>query len=226
MQFVGVFIFVFFLIIFCYFVFKEIQEFLFLKKKLTEIIKKPCIDSINDLIAIKNYLQTNISYNSELKTKKRPLLRHTASETLTSKYGFCGENARVAIKLLLIGGIKANRVYLYRKEWQHVLIEHKYKDHWYMFDGHYDENTLFEDRLVAKILSEDISEYPNTYPNNPYLNFCRLKLFYKIPFLQPFSKVRLPSFIVYLFESPHLIKSLGLAFFCLISLVIVKSYNF
>lgn len=225
MAIVGLVIFVFFLIISCYFIFKELEEYFFLKKKLVDIIKKTRIDSIADLIAIKNYLQNNISYNPELKTKKRPILRHTASETLTSKYGFCGENARVAIKLLLIGGVKANRIYLYRKEWQHVLIEHIYGDEWFMFDGHYDENTLFEDTLVAKIPSENISEYPNTYPNNPYLNFCRLKLFYKTPFLQSYSKVRLPSFIVYLFESPYLIKSLSLVPFFLISLAIFKYYN-
>jgi hypothetical protein len=189
-----------------YYLVREIQEFFFLKSILLQILEKSKIDSVQDLVKIKNYLQSTISYNGSLKAKKRPLLRHSASQTLKSKYGFCGENARVAIKLFHIGGIKARRIYMFRKEWQHVLIEHEFKSNWFMFDGHYDPSTLLTDDAVATILSEEILSYPNDYENNPYLNFCRIKLFYKISFLKPFSKIKLPPLIVYLFESPYLIK--------------------
>ena len=156
-----------------------------------------------------------------MKTQKRPLLRHTASEILLSNYGFCGENARVAIKLMLIGGIKSNRIYLFRKKWQHVLIEHKFEKKWYMFDGHFDKNTLFKDIHVTKILSENISKYPNTYPNNPYLDFCRLKIFNKISILTKLSKTRLPSFLVYILESPHIIKALFILIVQLFAILIL-----
>ena len=186
-----------------YFLLREAQELLFLKSILREILGKTKIDSINDIVKIKNYLQENISYNEILKNKKRPLLRHTASQILKNNYGFCGENARVAIKLFLIGGIKARRIYMFREEWQHVLIEHEYKEKWYMFDGHYDKDTVLSDDNVAKIPTNKIELYPNTYPNNPYLSYCRVKLFYP----HRFSKIKLPSFVVYIFESPNLIKA-------------------
>ncbi len=197
---------------------KEIQEISFLKKTLKLVIGKTQIESTEDLVKIKNYLNKNISFNPELKTKKRPLLRHTASYILKSKYGFCGENARVAIKLLLLGGVKANRIYLFRKEWEHVLVEHKLNGAWYMFDGHNDPLTFLKDRDVASIQSKNILEYPNEYPNNPYLNFCRIKLFYKILFLKSLSKIRLPSFFTYILESPYLIKSI---FFVCLSLILM-----
>ncbi|PCJ01401.1 MAG: hypothetical protein COB15_00320 [Flavobacteriales bacterium] len=197
-------------VVFLYYVIKEIQEVIFLKSILNTIVGKPKIDSIQDLIKIKNYLQKTIRYEESLINKKRPLLRHTASQILKDNYGFCGENARVTIKLFHLGGVKARRIYMFRKEWQHVLIEHKYKNSWYMFDGHYDPSTLLKDQAVATIPTENILSYPNDYPNNPYLDFCRIKLFYKINLLKPYSKVKLPNFIIYFFESPYLIKAFGI----------------
>ncbi len=213
---------VFFSALAFYFFFKEIQEILFLKATLKSIIGKPKINTIDDLVKLKNYLNKKISYNSEEKEKRRPLLRHTASDILKSGYGFCGENARVAIKLLLLGGVKARRFYLFRKEWQHVLVEHEWKGNWYMFDGHYDPNTLLKDEHITRIPSENILAFPDTYPNNPYLDFCRIKPLYKTA--QSLSKIKLPSIIVYLLESPNIIKSitllgLGTTTFCLIDLL-------
>lgn len=206
MEITGIIIFALGVLFSFYFIIKEIGERSFLKKILYNIIGKEKIKSVEDLIAIKNYLQKNISYNTELKANKRPLLRHTASHILKSKYGFCGENARVAIKLLMLGGIKARRIYLFREVWEHVLIEHKMNNSWYMFDGHYDPSTLLKDHDVVSIYSEDIEKYPDDYPNNPYLDFCRIKLFYIIPPLKFLSKKKLPGFLSYIFESPYLIK--------------------
>ena len=221
MQVLGLIISVFPLLVGCYFISKEIKEVIFLKKTLNQIIDKPRIESIEDFVQIKNYLQKNISYNPELKHKKRPILRHTASEILISKYGFCGENARVAIKLMLLGGIKANRIYLFRKEWEHVLIEHKFNSNWFMFDGHLDTYTNLKDSDVLKIPSNQISLYPDSYPNNPYLGFSRIKLFYKLYSLKSFSKIRLHSYIIYLFESPFLIKAILLSIPSLLFLIII-----
>lgn len=194
-------------VILIYYIIKEVQEVLFLKKTLKEIINTSHFKNENDLIKLKQFLNKHIKYNSVQKAKRRPILRHTAFEILKSNYGFCGENARVAIKLLILGGIKARRLYLYRKEWQHVLVEHKWNEGWYMFDGHNDENTMLQDKDVAKINSNDIMKFPDHYPNNPYLDYCRIKFLYKIPYLKKFSKIKLGTFFVYFFESPNLIKA-------------------
>ena len=193
MQVLGVTILSFSVLLLIYYLYKEIQEIRFLKNTLTQIIGKRKIESVEDLVKIKNYLQTNISYNGNLKTKKRPLLRHTASHILTSNYGFCGENARVAIKLLMLGNIKAARIYLYGEKWGHVVIENKWNNSWFLFDGHYDEKTQLLDKQVTTIPSNKIEQYPNGYPENKYVNFCRIKLFYKIKLLASLSKIRLPS---------------------------------
>jgi hypothetical protein len=212
------YILVFSVLVSLYFFYKEYEEIMFLRRKLKKIIGKSRIESLNDLVQIKNFLQSTISYNANLKNNARPLLRYTATQILTSKYGFCGENARVAIKLFILGGIKARRIYLFRKEWQHVLIEHEFKDKWYMFDGHYDPSSLLTDSDVAKIPSEQISLYPNDYKSNPYLEFCRIKLFYKIDFFKPFSRIKLSKPIIYTAESPFLIKGFAMS---LLSIVIL-----
>jgi len=211
MQVLGVAILGLGILFLTYYLFKEIQEVRFLKNTLTQIIGKRKIESVEDLVKIKNYLQKNISYNAKLKSTKRPLLRHTASHILTSNYGFCGENARVAIKLFMLGNIKAARIYLYGKQWGHVVIENRWNNSWFLFDGHYDEKTQLLDKQVTTIPSDKIEKYPNGYPENEYVDFCRIKLFYKIKLVASLSKIRLPSSIIYYFESPYLIfSSLGI----------------
>lgn len=205
-----------------YFLFKELQELSYLKRTLYGIIGKHKISTIDDLIKIKNFLNQHIKYNDDLKSQKRPLLRKTATQTLKTGLGFCGENTRVAIKLFLIGGIKARRIYLYRKIWQHVLLEHKWENSWFMFDGHFDPDTILIDEKVAKIPVENIDEYPNNYPNNPYLYFCRIKVLQKVKSL---SKIKLPISLVYLMESPYLIKSLiSFSFTIAISLILLNNW--
>lgn len=210
-------------ILFFYFISKEVIEVNFLKKTLFTIINKKKIESKEDLIKIKNYLQKSISYDSKLKNRRRPFLRHTATEILRSKYGFCGENSRVAIKLFNIGGMKSNRIYLFRKEWEHVLVEHKINNEWFMFDGHFDEKTRLEDKDVATIKTEEISLYPDEYPNNPYLDYCRIKLLYKSKIFKPLSKLRLPSTFSYILESPQLILACLLFLLMLTGIIILPS---
>ena len=194
-------------IAFFFFLIQEFQEVNYLKKVLQQVISKKQIESVNDLTKLKNYLNNNISYDATLRTKKRPLLRHTASQILKMNYGFCGENARVAIKLFLLGKMNAARIYLYGEKWGHVVIEHQMNGEWYLFDGHYDPKTKLEDKYLASIQSKNIAQYPNGYPENNYIDFCRIKLFYILPAFKKMAKLRLPSFIIYYFESPYLIKA-------------------
>ncbi|MCB0402678.1 MAG: transglutaminase domain-containing protein [Flavobacteriales bacterium] len=189
---------------------KELREVRFLKQLLLRILGKKKLETLSDISTLKMYLNENIRYNPEWKSKKRPLLRHTASQILTSNYGFCGENARVSIKLFLLSGIKARRIYLFGTKWQHVVVEHEHESTWYLFDGHYDPKTVLGNDQIAQIESDQIASYPNAYSENPYVDYCRIKLFYRIPLLRAWAKLRLPGSLVYFFESPYLIQSYAL----------------
>jgi len=218
-QLISFFIFTFGLILFIFFLIREFQEILFMRKTLKKILGKVRVETRDDIIRIKNYLNT-IKYNKELRTIKRPLLRHTASHILKHNYGFCGENARVAIKFFLLSGIKATRIYLYGSKWGHVVTEQNFEGNWYLFDGHYDPKTVLSPDHITSILINDLKSYPNDYLENEYLDFCRIKLFYKLNFLKILSKIRLPSSLIYIFESPYLIKASFSFVFSLISLII------
>lgn len=200
------------------------KERLFLRNKLREINGKVQLDEKADLIALKSFLRANIHYDQSKMDAKRPLLRHTAKQILEMNYGFCGENARVAILMHLYGGRKAHRIYLHGKEWGHVALEHKNQNAWFLFDGHYDPGMELTDEMVFEIPSNQIKSYPNIYKENPYLDFSRIKLFQKIAPLKAFAKLRLPSFLVLIFESPNLLKgifALFLADLILITLLVI-----
>ena len=158
---------------FFYFIYKEIQEIYFLKKILYSILNKNKIESIEDITKLKNYLQTNISYNPDFREIKRPFLRHSASHILQSKYGFCGENARVSIKFFILGGAKAGRIYLFGKLWQHVLVEYNIAGDWFMFDGHFDPKTKLNDSNVGKIKSENMKNSHN-FPLLSRVKICNM----------------------------------------------------
>jgi Transglutaminase-like domain len=204
-----------------YFMVLDIIEYGYLKKKISEILGYEKIKTKEDLVKLKTFLNKYIKYNPDLRAVKRPLLRHTASHILKTNYGFCGENARVAIKMMLIGGMKASRIYLYGTKWGHVVTEQQINKKWYLFDGHYDPKTVLSNDKIATIESQDLSSYPNDYSENHYVDFCRIKLFYKISGLKVFSKLRLPSTIIYIFESPNLIKSV---FSCVIFVAVIVYY--
>lgn len=182
-----------------------------------QITKQNRITTIQDVIKIKNYLQKTIQYDINEKQKNRPLLRATALQTLKNGIGFCGENARAAILLLRYAGIKANRIYLYGQKWQHVVVEMKWKGQWCLFDGHNDPNMLLSDDMVCKIPSEDIASYPNNYPMNPWLDFCRIKFLRRKPFPKKWSKIRLAGVFVAMLESPNLTKAIFFLFLLFIS---------
>ena len=185
-----------------------------IKKTVFGIINAKKITEIKDLIKLKNFLQQHISFEGLDKNAKRPILRATAVETLKTGKGFCGENTRLAILFLIYGGLKTNRLYLFGKSWQHVVCEPEWEGQYYLFDGHNDENTSLDNALIAQIPSEDIKAYPNKYPTNPWQDYARIKILYKILSLRKYSKIRPPRFFVLLFENPSLLKAsffLGLA---------------
>lgn len=197
------------------------RERAYLRQLLHSILGSGKISSKEDLIRLKNHLTANIRFDVEKKHASRPLLRHTAKETLESSYGFCGENARTAVLMLQLGGLRANRLYLIAKEWQHVVVEHKWNGGWVLFDAHADENTLLPDEDVTRIASSDLANYPNKYEGHPWLSGHRIKLFHNIPFLRFMENIRLPQVLVVLFESPYLIKLVASLVVALIGTLLV-----
>ena len=122
---------------------------------------------------------------------------------------------KVTIKLLTLGNIKSNRIYLHGKKWGHVVAENSWNNDWYLFDGHYDPLTSIKDHEVLNIKSTELKKYPNGYKENEYQDFSRIKLFKILKPLHFASKYRLPMVLIYVFESPYLIK-------CLLSMISIS----
>jgi hypothetical protein len=165
----------------------------------------------DDLVRLKRYLSTQIQYDPRQVNNPRPILRHTAAHILKTGSGFCGENARVAIRLLGIAGVRAHRIYLEGARWQHVVAEHEWEGGWCLFDAHSDPATLLPDECVGRIESSDIARFPNCYEDNPWRRFYRVKLFHRLPALRRFEQTRSPRWIAQLVETPSLVRAgLGL----------------
>ena len=186
-----------------------VSEVRFLRRTLRELFPGGRIRAREDLVRLKNHLSDRIRFNPDKKFDRRPLLRETASTTLMRGEGFCGENARVAILLLALGGVRANRLYVVGPKWGHVVVEHEWEKAWKLFDAHADPGTLPADETIGHIDSQDLSEFPNDYRDtNPWTYSYRIKLFRTLPgWLRELSQVRLPSFLVVYAESPQLIRA-------------------
>jgi hypothetical protein len=198
------------------------REIRFLRGVLSEIVPLGRIQKREDLVAIKNYLSSHISYNLDRKEARRPLLRHSATHILRSGYGFCGENARVAINLLFLGGVRANRLYLEGPRWKHVVIEHQWDGDWKLFDSHNDPTTIVPDESIARISSDDLDAFPNDHRGiNPWTGCYRSKAGYVLgnrckrfgtPLQKTFQRLaqqRLPCPVIVFFENPALVRALG-----------------
>ncbi len=197
-----------FLFVSGYYIFRWQREVRFLKKTLNGIIGKRFIETHDDLVKIKNFLTQNIRFDVEKREAKRPFLRETAMNILKSGYGFCGENARVAILLLKLGKIQANRLYVFGEQWNHVAVELKWEGSFYLFDGHHDPKTILPDEQVLAIRSDILSEFPNKHLENKYIDVCRIGPFRNHLFLDKYKQIRIPSFLVLITESPSLIKAI------------------
>ncbi len=173
------------------------------------------------LVRLLRLLHDRVSYEGLDKNMWRPLLRQTAVETLNSGRGFCGENARLAIRLMATLGVPAARVYVFGERWNHVLTECRLDGRWWLFDGHNDPQTSMSSAGVCSIESPRIDLLRNDHPN-PYRTFQRIPLFHRLPWLGRFETARLPNWVVQLFESPNLIKA-GLAVSGIIVALVLRS---
>ncbi len=165
------------------------------------------IEDAADLVRIKRFLSTHIRYDVAKRDQRRPLLRASAAEILDRGEGFCGENARVAIRLLGTAGVRANRLYLSGPHWDHVLVEHEWQGGWKLFDGHGDPGIMLADDEVARIDSAEIARLPNAYRDrNPWTRCYRIKLLHRWKALRRASEWRPPRVAVLLAESPDLVR--------------------
>jgi len=186
---------------------RGVAEWRRLELVLLDLVPSGRISSRQDLGAIKNFLTERISCDVDRRHEKRPLLREPASVILETGYGFCGENARVAILLLALGGVRANRLYLTGSAWNHVAVEHRWDGHWFLFDGHADPCTVLPDEAVASIPSNSVQLFPNGHrPHNSWIDVHR------IHFLHRFSTahtghLRLPRPLAIMHESPSFMRA-------------------
>jgi|GEM_PF-1154249 len=206
-----------------FYLFNWWKERRMLKRILNEINRaQNGFDNIASLTLVKKYLSTHINYDTAKRDAKRPLLRQTAATTLKTGFGFCGENARVAVLMLNYAGVKAGRVYLFGNRWNHVVVEHAYKGKWYLFDAHNDPGVMLPDAAVCTIPIEDIAAFPNEYrAQNEWVESCRIRIARKFSILSSLAQTRLPRPLTILTESPDLI--LMVAFLMAgVSLLILK----
>ena len=178
-----------------------------LLRELAEELFQGRVATPEDLLRLKQYLSCAIYPNVDRLNEPRPLLRYSAEEILHNRFGFCGENARVSILLLLLGGVRANRIYMEGKNWGHVAVEHFWQGRWCLFDAHNDPCTILPDASIGAVSSESFEAFPQRR-ENPWQRVYRVKLFHRIPMLRALEQMRLPRVIVQTFESPFLLKAL------------------
>ena len=186
-----------------------VRELRFLRDVLRGILPSGRIRQREDLVLIKNYLASHIGYDQRRVNDPRPLLRASASRTLRSGEGFCGENARAAMWLLTLGGVRCHRVYLEATLWKHTLLEHRWEGAWRFFDAHGDPATALPDDAVGRIESNDLARLPNAHEGNAYLRAYRLRPFHRVALLRPFEQFRLPGPVALLVESPALLHAVA-----------------
>ena len=168
----------------------------------------PTFKSRDDLVRLRQFLSRRIGYDESKMHARRPLLRASAAEVLRTGYGFCGENCRVAICLLTLGGVRAHRFYVEGPRWGHVLSELCWQGEWFLFDCHRDPGILMSDDMVCRVPSPEITLLKNDdSSHNPWVDYYRVKQLHMLGLARP-SKMRLPQFLSFTFEFPSLLKSL------------------
>ena len=181
-----------------------------LKALLRRLLKDGRVETRDDLITLKQFLSERIAYDLSRKDERRPLLRQSAATTLARGEGFCGENARVAIRLLNLGGVRANRLYLQGPRWSHVLVEHDWESGRRLFDSHPDPGTLLRDEDVGRIGAWEIERLPNTYRDlNPWMASFRIRLPKRPALWRRLGQCRPPRVVVAVAESPDLVRALA-----------------
>lgn len=164
---------------------------------------RPFRDSANPAAALSEELHSRVRWYAEDRERRRPVLRATASSTLRSGRGFCGENARVAVLCLLLLGRPANRMYLWGSLWGHVAVEYRERGRWWLFDSHADPATHLPSHLTGSVASDDLASFPNGVADlNPWVRVNRIR------HLRALEHVRTPPPVTFVVESPYLVKAL------------------
>lgn len=185
------------------------------------------ITEVEHFIVLKEFLNSRIS-NEGLDTNyKRPLFRNSVLETLALGKGYCGENARVGVRILNLCGIQANRLYLQGPRWGHVVCEFKWNGERFLLDGHACPQTFMPNEMVCFIKTVDFQKLPNKVDDiNPWIDYCRIKIFYKRPVFHMFSKLAMPRPFNNLVESPHLLRiAIGVILIFINTLLILSPFS-
>jgi hypothetical protein len=157
------------------------------------------------LLRLHHTLRTRIDPRAIEKEARRPMLRSRAVDVWRSGAGLCGENARVAITFLDLGGVRANRLYLRGERWDHCMAEILWRDRWVAFDGHDDEALRMTEDQIGHLLSDDIGSFPNQARRNPWRRAVRFKpLLATAP--SALDTVRPPRTLVRVAESPDALR--------------------
>jgi hypothetical protein len=164
------------------------------------------VASREDFVSLKRFLGARIRFDPAQKNTRRTWLRASAVRLLETGTGFCGESARVAIRLLQLGGVRAHRLYLRGPRWGHVAVEHRWEGSWRLFDGHADPATLPADDQLGRIDTSDLECFPNANKTlNPWTASGRLGLSCRWAVLRWLSGWRPPRWLALVGECPDLI---------------------
>lgn len=171
---------------------------------LREVAPSGRFRSREELVQLKRRLSASIHHDEARMHGPRPLLRASAERTLATGEGFCGENARVAVRVLRLGGVPAHRLYLQGERWGHVVVEHPWEGAWRLFDAHGDPRTALPDERVGRIDAEDLAAFPNDAVENPWRRSWRLPGAGLFP-SGAMSRIRPPGLLTSLMETPALV---------------------
>ncbi|MEY2448339.1 MAG: hypothetical protein QOH79_1815 [Acidimicrobiaceae bacterium] len=178
-----------------------------LRDALVDAVGPLPIETDAQLLRLHSTLRAGIDPRAIDKQARRPLLRSRAVDVWRSGAGLCGENARLAITFLDLGGVRGNRLYLRGERWDHCMAEILWRGQWVAFDGHDDETLRMTDEQVGRLPSTDLRSFPNRAPRNPWRRAVRFK-----PLLAAAPSVldaaRPPRTVVRMAESPDALRAL------------------
>jgi hypothetical protein len=169
-------------------------------------------DATAKAFAIADYVRNEIRDEGLDINMPRPFLRATALETLESRRGFCGEQARVLIRLLQLSGFDAHRVYLWNGAGdEHVVAEALVGGRNLAFET---LSSLPNERDLSRLMAA------NRFTNRSYWSPRVVRALGRDPFEPGSFWVRTPPPLAAaaILESPHAIgETLGGAEFILVS---------
>lgn len=149
------------------------------------------------VMALRNYLQTHVSYHGA-PHDDRPFFRASAAETLQSGLGYCGEVSRTFIKMAHAIGIRAQRINLYGTSASHVVAEAELSENERVIVDAQNPPQVPELEPLEKTMLRPL------YNDYSTLNLRRLHLDWI------FRRVKLEMGIWnYWLESPHALKALS-----------------